>query len=98
MAIESQLDLVGAVLILVGGIIPAYLSIKLKGDIARVTIALTAFILAHGIYHVVRMQGMEEVADGILEPASVLLLIAFGVIYLGMSNKKKKNIAKGGQE
>jgi hypothetical protein len=89
-AIESELDLVGAILIFVGGIIPAYLSLKLKGDMAKITIALTAFIVVHGIYHIVRMQGMESIADGIFEPASVLVLIAFGVTYLGISYRKKE--------
>jgi hypothetical protein len=94
-AIESELDLVGAILIFVGGIIPAYLSLKLKGDIAKITIALTAFIVVHGIYHIVRMQGMESIADGIFEPVSVSVLIAFGVTYLGISYRKKE---RGGEE
>jgi hypothetical protein len=56
LAIESWLDLVSAVMMFFAAIIPAYLSMKLKGDISKVTIALTAFIIVHGIYHTVRMQ------------------------------------------
>jgi hypothetical protein len=88
--IESGLDLVSAVMIFFAAIIPAYLSLKLKGDISKVTITLTAFIVLHGIYHVVRMQGIESMADNVFEPASVIVLIAFGVTYLSVSYKKKQ--------
>lgn len=90
MVIESELDLVSAALIFFAAIIPAYLSLKLRGDIGKITIALTAFIVMHGIYHVVRMQGLESMADGVFEPASVIMLIAFGATYLGVSYKKKQ--------
>jgi len=33
---------------------------------------------------------MEFLADRILEPASVMTLIAFGTIYIGVSYRKKK--------
>ena len=95
LAIESWLDLVSAAMMFFAAIIPAYLSLKLKGDISKVTIALTAFIVVHGIYHVVRMQGIESIADSMFEPASIIVLIAFGVTYLGVSYKKKKQEATG---
>jgi uncharacterized membrane protein len=90
LAIESWLDLISATMIFFAAIIPAYLSMKLKGDISKVTIMLTAFIVVHGIYHLVRMQGIESIADSVFEPASIAVLIAFGVTYLGVSYKKKK--------
>jgi ABC-type uncharacterized transport system permease subunit len=90
LAIESWLDLVSAVMMFFAAIIPAYLSVKLKGDISKVTIALTVFIVVHGIYHLVRMQGTESIADSVFEPASIIVLIAFGVTYLSVSYKKKK--------
>ncbi|MDQ3854386.1 MAG: hypothetical protein M3299_16335 [Thermoproteota archaeon] len=90
LAIESWLDLISATMIFFAAIIPAYLSMKLKGDISKVTIMLAAFIVVHGIYHLVRIQGTESMADSVFEPASIIVLIAFGVIYLGVSYKKKK--------
>jgi hypothetical protein len=90
LAIESWLDLISAAMMFFAAIIPGYLSLKLRGDISKVTITLTAFIVMHGIYHVVRMQGIESIADSVFEPASVVVLIAFGVTYLGVSYKKKK--------
>lgn len=95
LAIESWLDLVSAAMMFFAAIIPAYLSLKLKGDINKVTITLTAFIVAHGIYHVVRMQGIESIAESVFEPASIIVLIAFGVTYLGVSYKKKNQEATG---
>lgn len=89
LAIESGLDFVGAVMIFFAGAIPAYLSFKLRGDMAKLTIALTVFIVIHGIYHVAKMLGMESMADGVLEPVSVVALIAFGAVFIGVSKKKE---------
>jgi uncharacterized membrane protein len=90
LAIESWLDLVSVVMMFFAALIPAYLSLKLRGDLCKVTIMLTAFIVVHGIYHIVRMQGIESIADSVLEPASIIVLIAFGITYLSMSYKRKK--------
>jgi hypothetical protein len=90
LVIENWLDLVSAVMIFFAAIIPAYLSLRLRGDITKVTITLTAFVVVHGIYHVVRMQGLESMADSVFEPASVIVLIVFGATYLGVSYKKRQ--------
>jgi hypothetical protein len=89
-AIESWLDLISAIMIFFAAIIPAYLSLRLRGNIRKVTITLTAFVVVHGIYHVVRMQGAQSIADSVFEPASVVVLIAFGITYLSISYKKKQ--------
>src|SRR5215213_605921 len=93
LAIESWLDLISAVMIFFAAIIPTYLSLKLKGNIRKVTITLAAFIVMHGIYHVVRMQGIKSIADNVFEPASIIVLIAFGVTYLAVSYTKEKQEA-----
>jgi hypothetical protein len=36
------------------------------------------------------MQGIESMADNVFEPASVIVLIAFGATYLSVSYKKKQ--------
>jgi hypothetical protein len=90
LAVESWLDLVSVVMMFFAASIPAYLSLKLRGDLRKVTIMLTAFIVVHGIYHIVRMQGIESIADSVLEPASIIVLIAFGIAYLSTSYKRKK--------
>jgi lysylphosphatidylglycerol synthetase-like protein (DUF2156 family) len=96
LAIVSWLDLVSMVIIFFAAIVPAYLSVKLNGHIRKLTLALTAFIVVHGVYHIVRMQGIESLADRALEPLSIIVLIVFGVAYLDVSyNKKKKQEAAG---
>lgn len=89
-AIESSLDLISTILIFFAAIIPAYLSVMLKGEIRKLTIGLTAFVVIHGIYHIASMQGLETMAEGVLEPASVAVLIAFGMAYLQISRKEKR--------
>jgi hypothetical protein len=59
----------------------------------KLTIALAAFIILHGIYHIVRMEGMKSVADSMIEPVSVLILIVFGLTYMSVSNTKKREAA-----
>ncbi len=94
-AIESQLDLISAILIFVAAIIPVYLSLKLKGNIRILTIVLAAFIILHGLYHTVRMQGLGSMADGVFEPVSIVMLIGFGLTYLATSNRKKRQQEAG---
>ena len=90
----NQLEIVSTFLIFFALAIPAYLSWKLKGNMRKLTIALAAFIVLHGIYHIVRMEGMKSVADSVIEPASVLILIVFGLTYMSVSNTKKREAAQ----
>jgi len=89
-AIENDLDLLSALMVFFAAIVPIYLSFKLKGDLSKLTIALAAFIVLHGIYHLVRMQGIESMAESVFEPASIIVLIAFGATYIGVTYKKKQ--------
>lgn len=89
-AIEFSLDLISTILIFFAAIIPAYLSVMLKGEIRKLTIGLTGFVVIHGIYHIASMQGLETMAEGVLEPASIAVLIAFGLAYLQVSHKKNR--------
>ena len=90
MALESQLDIISSILIFFAAIVPTYMGLKLQGMMRNLSVALAAFIVMHGVYHVLRIQGMESMADGVFEPASVAMLIGFGTIYLSVSHKKKQ--------
>ena len=90
MVFESQLDMISSILIFFAAIVPTYLGLKLQGVMRNLSVALAAFIVLHGIYHLLRIQGMESMADGVFEPASVVMLIGFGTIYLGVSYKNKQ--------
>ena len=89
-AIENELNVISAVLILSAALIPAYLSIKLNGAFRIMTFALTAFIVLHGIYHIASMLDLELLSESIVEPGSVIALIAFGAIYLHISYRENK--------
>ncbi len=87
--IESELHLVSAVFIMVAAVIPLYLSIKLRNDELRMlAMMLGAFSVIHSFYHLSGALGLELLADGVLEPLSVIVLISFGVTYL---NERRKH-------
>ena len=91
---SSSLDFVSAVLIIFASIVPAYYSVKLRGSTRILTIALAAFIGMHGLYHIVRMQGLQPLADGVFEPMSITVLIAFGITYVVVVSTHKNKSAR----
>ena len=93
MIAEGTLDFISAVLILSAAVVPAYLSTKVQGDIRNLTIALTVFVAAHGVYHIVQLGWSDQLADGVFQPVSVLALIAFGALYLRVSYERTRQEA-----
>ena len=87
---DSELNLIGAALILIAAIIPLYLSFKLQGKIRLLTLALAVFCLVHSTYHFALAIGMDYLGNNILEPASVLSLLAFGGIYVSYVKMKRE--------
>lgn len=71
------------------GIIPFFLSFKLKQNIRKLTIVLSIFIIVHGLYHFFESVS-NELGDFVFEPLSVGVLIIFGMMYLKNSNKKEE--------
>lgn len=78
------LNLLSAFFILASAAIPILLSTQLSGKVRNLTLILTAFIIVHGAYHIAVMFGLEFVGAGILDPLSVIILLVFGVSYLGL--------------
>jgi hypothetical protein len=89
---EPQLHFVSAIVILIAAAIPIYLTIKLKGELRRLTAILSIFIFIHAIYQIVSFYGFDILADSVFEPLSAALLIYFGVIYYGQVKPKKDTI------
>lgn len=83
-------DLLSSLLVFVVAIVFIYLSIKLKAQIRRLTMAFAAFVIIHGSYHVARVLGYEFAADNILEPISVTVLILFGIIFFKIKREKQE--------
>ena len=90
---EIDLHLISMIFIFVASVIPIYLILGLKNSpLRRLTIVLTVFILIHGFYHVTGFLGLNFVAEGILEPLSILILIFFGMMYLNTIRTKREKI------
>jgi hypothetical protein len=94
---DTQLHFVSAVVISLAAAVPIYLTIKLKNEkMKKLTAILSVFIGIHAIYQLVGFYGLNLLAEGVLEPLSVGVLIFFGIFYSGMAkrrNKGLKNIA-----
>jgi hypothetical protein len=90
--LETQLHLISAVLILLAAIVPIYLTIKLKDNLKKLTAILSIFILMHAAYQVVGFFGLTFLADVILEPLSVAVLIFFGIVYSGFAKQRNLSI------
>ena len=88
--IETQLHFASAILTLIALAIPTYLSFKLKNDLRKLTALMAIFLFVHATYHVARVLGFEFLGESVLEPASVALLILFGVIYLKIRKKRQE--------
>jgi len=89
---ETQLHFISAIIVLFAAVIPIYLTIKLKGNLKKLTAILSILILIHAVYQVVGFLGFDLLADGVFEPLSAGLLIFFGIIYSGIAKQKKMSI------
>ena len=65
---ETQPHFISFVVILIAAVVLIYLTIKLKGELRRLTAILSVFILIHAIYQLVSFYGFDLLADGVFEP------------------------------
>jgi hypothetical protein len=73
------------------GIIPTFLALKTRGIIKILLIVLSLFTIVHGSYHFLDILGFEFMADSIIRPLSVVILMIFGIMTLMV---KRKNAMK----
>lgn len=85
---EVLYDITSSFLVFIVGVIFAYLSVKLKDNLRKLSIAFAVFVFIHGTYHLSRILEYEFVADNILEPVSVAALIVFGLIFFKIKKRK----------
>jgi len=83
--LDTQLHFISAIAIFLAAAVPIYLTLRLKGNLRRLTLTLAIFILTHAIYHIVGYFGFNFLA-GVFEPLSVIALILFGITLLGFTN------------
>jgi len=83
----TQIHLLSAISVFAAGIIPLFLSLKLRHNIKKLVIIFSVFILVHGAYHIFEISPMESVGDDFLEPLSIVILIGFGLMYIKNSKE-----------
>lgn len=87
--LEIQLHFISAFAIFLAAVVPLYLTLRLQGNLRKLTLLLSIFILTHAIFHVTGFLGFNLLAEGVAEPLSVAVLILFGVTYSGFSRTSK---------
>jgi hypothetical protein len=104
---EIDINFVSMIVIFTAAVIPVYIAIKLNKNknknnshtgnnnnpnLKKLAVMLAAFILAHGVYHITRFLGFTLLAEGVFEPLSITILIAFGVLlyYNNTTGKKER--------
>ena len=91
--LDTQLNLVNGVIILLAAAIPIYLTIKLNNNLRKLTAVLSIFILIHAVYCWLDYFGFDFLSDGVFEPLSAAALLFFGISYYGVT-KKESNVKK----
>ena len=94
-------NLIDAIVYLIAAIIPAYFILKSRNSIndnnshlRKLTMVLVGFILMQVFYHIAAIIGFRLLAKGFLEPLSMAALLLFGVIYLIITSKTRKQQQK----
>lgn len=77
-----EFNIINSIAIFFASVIPIYLSLHLKGNLRKLTILVGIFAIVHAIYHSIEVFGYEEIAENVIEPLSVLVLVVFGFWYL----------------
>ncbi len=95
MSTVAELHFVCTLFIIAAAVVPIYLSLMLKGNLRKLTIVLSIFVLIHAAYHVAGTLGMDFFAEGIFEPSSIVALIFFGLFYLSLTKKGKEVVRNG---
>ena len=90
MSTETELHFICGLFIFAAAVVPIYLSVMLKGNLRKLTIILSIFVLIHAAYHVAGTLGMDFLAEGVFEPLSIVALIFFGLFYLNFTRKAKQ--------
>ena len=86
--LETEINIVSSFLMFIAAVIPIYMIFKLNGVLKKLTIILSIFIVIHGLYHIFLWNGFEFIPESILEPASAIILVIFGLLFLRILKKK----------
>ena len=84
-----EINIINSVAIFFASVVPIYLSYHLKGNLRKLTILVGVFAIVHAIYHTTEVFGYEEIAENVIEPLSVLVLVIFGFWYLRIRSVRR---------
>jgi hypothetical protein len=87
--LETQLHLINGVVILLAAAVPIYFTLKLRGNLRKLTAILSVFILMHAVYCWLDFFGFDLLSDGVFEPLSAAVLVFFGMFYYRIANQRK---------
>ncbi|MGA9153063.1 MAG: hypothetical protein WBZ36_21000 [Candidatus Nitrosopolaris sp.] len=90
--LETQLHLINGVVILLAAAVPIYFTLKLRGNLRKLTAILSVFILMHAVYCWLDFFGFDLLSDGVFEPVSAAVLVFFGMFYYRIANQRKVSI------
>lgn len=90
--LETQLHLINGVVILLAAAVPIYFTVKLRGNLRKLTAILSVFILMHAVYCWLDFFGFDLLSDGVFEPVSAAVLVFFGMFYYRIANQRKVSI------
>lgn len=85
-----EINIINSIAIFFASVIPIYLSCHLKGTLQKLTILVGVFAIIHAVYHSAEVFGYEDIAENIIEPVSVLILVIFGFWYLRIRSTRRK--------
>ena len=87
---ETEFHFLSAITIMIAIAIPIYIAIRLRHSnnrhLRNLIVVLAIFIAVHGIYHITDFFGFSLLAEWLFEPASIAILIFFGLLYLKTFN------------
>jgi hypothetical protein len=84
MEMNSYLNLLNFIFMLITASAPAYLAIRLRGSNRRLlylSIGLAVFALVHSLYHLADFLAQSDLAENVFLPLSVVLLVIYGIYY-----------------
>ena len=96
MSTETELHFICGLFIFAAAVVPIYLSVMLKGNLRKLTIILSIFILTHAAYHVAGTLGLDFLSERVFEPISFVVLIYFGLFFLSLTKERKRKVVSNG--
>lgn len=84
MEMNSYLNLLNFIFMLITASAPLYLAIRLGGSnrgLLYLSIGFAVFALVHSLYHLADFLNFSDLADNFFLPLSVILLVLYGIYY-----------------